>query len=77
METIYIKLQNEGVDVWRPVQASFNSIENTYYIELPPINVVPQDEEWEFVPGMSVSVKQKEFEGKSVKVAISQIKHQL
>ncbi len=71
MEIIYIKLQNEEVDVWRPVHAIFNSEDITYYIIPPPKNIVPKDEVWEFSPGMNIKVKNTELEGKLVKVATS------
>jgi hypothetical protein len=47
--TIYVKLLDEGVECWRPVQA----------LEKPPgcfkiVGPVPEDERWEFEPGQLV-----------------------
>lgn len=44
---IYVRLLNEGVDVWRPVRARRLG-EATYEIAADP---VPADEEWSFQPG--------------------------
>lgn len=45
--TLYVRLLNEGTDVWRPVKARRLG-ETTYQIADDP---VPQDEEWSFQPG--------------------------
>ena len=45
--TVYVRLLNEGVDVWRPVQARRLS-EATYRLSDTP---APGDEEWTFRPG--------------------------
>lgn len=72
MEIIYVKLKNEDLDVWRPVQASVAK-NGIYFIELPPINLIPENEEWEFFPGMFVIAEEKESDGNLIKVATSQV----
>ena len=50
LETVHVKLTDEPVDVWRPVQArrlgpmTFQLLEQD----------IPEDEEWEFEPGERV-----------------------
>jgi hypothetical protein len=50
MPTIYVSLRGEGVDVWRPVDATpeGNSIFRIAG------GASPSDEEWEFAPGARV-----------------------
>jgi hypothetical protein len=51
VETVYVALRDEGVDVWRPVEAERIS-ESVYRLA----NVsVPDAEEWEFSPGRRCS----------------------
>ena len=45
--TIFVRLLDEGVDVWRPVQARRLS-ETTYQISK---EAVPEGEVWAFAPG--------------------------
>ena len=67
-QTIYIKLLNERVDVWRPVQA-INEGKNICTI-LPNINIYnPNDEEWQFNPGQTVKVRQEQHSDGIVWVA--------
>jgi hypothetical protein len=57
METIYIKLLDEGTEVWRPVKAK-RLTESTFLI----INQnIEFDEKWEFYPNQIVHCKQKIF----------------
>lgn len=49
MATIYMPLLNEGVDVWRPVEATRLSAD-TYRLE----GEVPDEEEWKFLPSTLV-----------------------
>ncbi len=72
-QTIYVKLLNEGVDVWRPVVAE-NVADAISFLILPsPTNVVPSGEEWEFKPGSRVLTKEVELEGNLVKVAYKRV----
>ncbi|HEY9219435.1 MAG TPA: hypothetical protein VIO94_15415 [Phenylobacterium sp.] len=57
MVTIYMPLRNEGVDVWRPVEATPAS-GDTYRVE----GEVPPDEDWAFAPGTLVRCEWKTFE---------------
>jgi hypothetical protein len=56
MTTIYVYLRNEGVDVWRPVDAVHLG-GNNYCVE----GQMPEDEEWEFPPGSVVRCETKIF----------------
>jgi hypothetical protein len=49
--TIFVRLLDEGVDVWRPVQAELQS-DSSYRIVIQPYN--RDIEEWEFGPGEEV-----------------------
>ena len=60
-------LLNEGVDVWRPVEATPVSTE-TYRVE----GQMPDDEEWAFAPGTVVRCESKTFsEGEARLTAIA------
>ncbi len=59
-QTIYIRLLNEGTNVWRPVAADGIS-ESVYRIKEDPI---PETESWEFQPGMVVKVERRGFADK-------------
>jgi hypothetical protein len=50
--TVYVKLFDEGVDVWRPVPAE--DLGRHRYRLLSPDNYDPHDETWEFLPGTAV-----------------------
>lgn len=50
--TVYVMLVDEGVDVWRPVQAT--DVGDGQYRLLPMDDDVPKDETWEFPPGATV-----------------------
>jgi hypothetical protein len=58
MTTIYMPLLNEGVDVWRPVEATPIS-SDTYRVE----GEMPAGEEWAFAPGVVVRCKPKTLSG--------------
>jgi hypothetical protein len=47
--TVYVKLLDEGTDVWRPVPAE--DLGQRQYRMLPTDNYDPDDEAWEFLPG--------------------------
>lgn len=63
-ETIYMYLLDEGVDVWRPVQAEKFGPE--LYRVLGP---VPEEEVWQFPPGSIVRVQIKRLENSDYPVA--------
>jgi hypothetical protein len=56
--TIYMPLQLEGTDVWRPVQATCIA-EGQYRI----VGHVPAHESWTFQPGSVVRCENKVFDG--------------
>jgi hypothetical protein len=53
---VYVMLLDEDVDVWRPVTAEITS-HGCYKIT----GNQPDDERWEFEPGMSVHCKERRF----------------
>ena len=58
--TIFIRLMDEGVECWRPVEAEPRG--STYLL----IGPMPSDERWEFPAGSLVVCQQTEFsEGKT------------
>jgi hypothetical protein len=57
MKTIYVKLLDEGTDVWRPVGAIHVGDLNYLIPHSHPYNV--EDETWEFPPGSTVRVEEK------------------
>lgn len=71
--TIYVKLLNEDVDVWRPVLAEMEKDTNSFLILPFPANSIPQGEQWEFKPGTRVLIKEINLENKIVKVASKEI----
>ena len=69
METIHVKLLDEGTYCWRPDKA-MKVGEDLYQLK----GTVPTDEIWEFLPGTVVRVTRKEFMGETIElVAISKI----
>jgi len=57
-KTIYIRLLDEGVDVWRPVKAEVLGGERYRIISE---NTDPEDEKWEFKTGEVVHCTGKEL----------------
>jgi hypothetical protein len=51
-KTIYIKLLNEGVDVWRPTKGIL--VKEHIYKLLPTADYDPNQETWEYLPGSIV-----------------------
>ncbi|MEK6700550.1 MAG: hypothetical protein AABZ10_16080 [Nitrospirota bacterium] len=62
IETIFIALLDEAVDVWRPVEAI--RIEKSKY-KITSVNSDPDDEHWQFVTGDIVLCEEKQFQGGS------------
>lgn len=65
MTTIYMPLLNEGVDVWRPIDATQVS-SDTYRVEGP----TPDHEEWAFPPGSVVRCERKLLSGGEALTAV-------
>ena len=61
--TVYVYLEDEGTDVWRPASASRRG--DVYTIMGP----VPEGERWRFPPGTRVRCRSMWLEGKDVLVA--------
>lgn len=66
---IYVRLLNEGTEVFRPVsatQVALNvfKLDNEYSYD-------SGDEEWEFLPGSQVCVEERILEGNHVLIATS------
>ena len=57
--TVFVRLLDEGTDVWRPVSARRLG-ETTYQIADDP---VPNDEAWSFQPGDIVVVERRQGDG--------------
>jgi hypothetical protein len=55
--TIYVYLLNEGTDTWRPVPAI--KIDDSTYVLQGEDFYNSEDEEWEFLPGSRVRVKER------------------
>ena len=58
MPTIYVELQDEGVTVWRPVEA-LHIDGNIYRL----CGTVPDGECWKFQPGTHVRCEERWFSG--------------
>jgi hypothetical protein len=65
--TIYVKLLDEAVDVWRPVDASPEG-DDTYRLADTP---TPTEEVWEFRPGSVVRCERQELDGEMSMVAVA------
>jgi len=63
-KNIFIRLKNEGTEVFRPVKALL--INNNVYQIIQPM---PEDEEWEFESGERVICKEKLLDGEILMVA--------
>jgi hypothetical protein len=64
VETIYVPLLGENVDVWRPVDAEREG--DFYRIT----GSVPEAEEWAFHPGSLVRCEQRELSGGPALIAV-------
>ena len=67
--TIYIRLLDEGVDVFRPTSAE--PVDESLFRVLPTGNYDPNDEKWEFVPGSIVRCDKQTLSGEQVLVAMA------
>lgn len=70
--TVFVRLIDEGTDVWRPVRATRLG-ETTYRIADDP---VPEDEAWSFQPGDIVVVERRHGDGRDEPlIAVAQATH--
>jgi hypothetical protein len=65
--TIYIRLLDEGTEVFRPTKA--DDLGDGVFKVLPSPDYNPQDEKWEFVPGTLVRCEKRKLEGDEILVA--------
>ena len=56
MKTIYMPLENEGTDVWKPVQA-----EDLGGGRVRIVGSMPEGERWRFPPGSIVRIRARRF----------------
>lgn len=69
MATIYIRLLNEGTEVFRPTSAE--PLQDGFFKVLPTSDYDPQDEKWEFLPGSLVECVKRKLDGEEVLVAVN------
>lgn len=67
MTTIYVALKDEGVDVWRPVEAVSEG-ERVYRLAGA---AAPADETWEFPPGSRVRCEWRDLSEGRALVAVA------
>ena len=68
MITIYIRLLDEGTEVFRPTLGE--PLGQGAFKVLPTPNYDPRDEKWEFTPGSLVVCEKRKLEGEEVLVAM-------
>jgi hypothetical protein len=68
MQTIYIRLFDEGTDVLRPTEAEM--LANGLFKVMPTPKYDPDDEKWEFIPGSIVRGVIRKLEGQAVLIAV-------
>jgi hypothetical protein len=67
MRTIYVKLLDEGTDVWRPVAAEM--IDDSIYRL---VGEQADGETWEFEAGSMVRVEERQSESELILVAVEE-----
>jgi hypothetical protein len=66
--TIYVAVLDEGVTVWRPVDAEHNDDDTYVILEQPAYD--PEFERWEFVPGDTVVCEQRAVHSGNILAAV-------
>ncbi|PXW87826.1 hypothetical protein C8R34_10974 [Nitrosomonas sp. Nm84] len=64
---LYVRLLNEGVEVFRPVSAT--QVAPNVFVLDGADSYDPEDEEWEFPPGSRISTVERMMEGNRVLIA--------
>jgi hypothetical protein len=70
-ETIFVYLQEEGTDVWRPTLG--RKIGHMVFEVLATSDYEPEDEKWQFVPGTIVECEKRILNGATVLAAVRQV----
>jgi hypothetical protein len=65
-DTIYVALLDEGIDVWRPVEAQKVSPDSYLIVDQ---DYDPRIERWEFEPGTIVRCRKESRDGRAILVA--------
>lgn len=65
-DTIYVALLDEGIDVWRPVEAERLSADTYLIVDQ---DYEPEVERWEFEPGTIVRCRKEKRDGRHILVA--------
>ena len=71
IETIYVNLLNEGVNVWRPVRAK--KLKKNIYQILNDNEYDEEDEKWEFWPGAKVLCEKRKVHDGIIIIAVKEI----
>lgn len=66
---IYVHLEDEGTEIWRPVDAK--RIEPDLYL-IPEDTVVPEEEKWQLKPGTVVRCTSAEKSGEKCLIAVEE-----
>ncbi len=66
-DTIYVALLDEGIDVWRPVEAKKLSPDRYLIVDQ---DYDPGIERWEFEPGTVVTCRKQRRDGRQMLVAM-------
>ncbi len=73
MTEIYIRLLDEGTEVYRPTEAK--PLGPGLFRVMPTSNYNSEDEKWEFVPGSLVRLEKRQLDGGEVFVAVKSLLH--
>ncbi len=68
-KTVYVKLLDEDLEVWKPIVVEAVEGTNLYLVLGEPWNKLIPDEKWEFPPGAKVNLQLHTIEGKSELIA--------
>lgn len=70
-EEIYVYLEDEGLDVWRPARAV--RLDAQTYVLLRPDDYDPEDEKWQFPPGSVVGCERKQTRDGEIFAAVRRV----
>lgn len=68
-QKIYIELEDEGTEVWRPTNAVI--LGNGLFEVLPTPEYDPEDEKWKFPPGSIVRLIEKRSGSELISIAVA------